>query len=111
MADFVKRVMDLVSRPGYEPTTPKKLARYLELDDESYREFRVAVKGLVREGRLAQAKDKTLGLPSNRGLVIGTFRRTAKGFGFVRPLKATDRSRDVYIPADATKDASTGDEV
>ena len=42
----------------------------------------------------------------------GTFRRAAGGFGFVRPegtQRAAGRDADVFIPADKTGDAATGD--
>jgi hypothetical protein len=43
-----------------------------------------------------------------KNLVTGTFRRTAKGFGFVRPEGASrgDKAGDIYIAAPATMDAS-----
>ncbi|MFM7108543.1 MAG: ribonuclease R [Planctomycetaceae bacterium] len=45
--------------------------------------------------------------------VIGTFRRTAGGYGFVRPLDAPacDRSHDVHVAAAASRDAASGDTV
>ena len=49
------------------------------------------------------------------GRVVGTFSRTAKGFGFVRLPKtaaAEDKElEDIYIPANYAGDASTGDTV
>ena len=50
---------------------------------------------------------------SQREVVRGTFRRTSAGYGFVRPAgsTATDRSEDVYIPVEATRDAADGDHV
>ncbi len=49
---------------------------------------------------------------SNR--VLGVFQRTQKGFGFVRLDRvegATEAAKDVYIPADRSADAATGDVV
>jgi ribonuclease R len=45
--------------------------------------------------------------------VLGTFRRMAAGYGFVRPLDAPagDRSADVHVAAAACLDAATGDTV
>ena len=39
------------------------------------------------------------------------FRRSAKGFGFVRPHTSTSKTDHIYIPVEATRDASSGDEV
>ena len=49
----------------------------------------------------------------SKNVVIGTFRRTSKGFGFVRPqgAKRGDRAGDVYIPASSTMDAADRDVV
>ena len=51
--------------------------------------------------------------------VLGTFQRTQKGFGFVRlrdelttgEKTEKDKKTDIYIPADRTGDAATGDVV
>ncbi|RLS31068.1 MAG: VacB/RNase II family 3'-5' exoribonuclease [Planctomycetota bacterium] len=49
---------------------------------------------------------------AGRGEVIGTFRRAAGGYGFVRPLSsAGDRSGDVHIAQAASLDAVNGDTV
>src|SRR6187399_2122752 len=49
----------------------------------------------------------------SKNVVIGTFRRTSRGFGFVRPkgAKRGDKSTDIYIAAGATMDASDRDVV
>jgi ribonuclease R len=47
-------------------------------------------------------------------LVTGIFRRAQAGFGFVRPAGSAagaDRRLDIFIPADRTLDASSGDTV
>ncbi len=48
-----------------------------------------------------------------KNVVTGTFRRTAAGFGFVRPqgAKRGDKTTDVYIPARSTMDAADRDVV
>src|SRR5947207_15209219 len=106
-------VRGLVARDDYQPITLKAMSRRFKGGPEDYADFRAAVKGLVRAGRLDMAKDKTLRKSSakEKGAILGTFRRTAKGFGFVRPAKAEGRANDIFIPADAGLDASTGDEV
>ena len=44
-------------------------------------------------------------------MIVGLFRRSAKGFGFVRPHTSTSKTDHIYIPVEATRDASSGDEV
>ncbi|HEX8203387.1 MAG TPA: ribonuclease R [Isosphaeraceae bacterium] len=111
MSDYEDRVLGLVSRPDYRPITLKAMSRRLKVDVERYAEFRAAVKGLVRAGTLDVAKDRTLAKAEVKGAILGTYRRTSKGFGFVRPVKSEGRSNDIFIPPDAGMDASSGDEV
>ena len=112
MAVFEDQVLGLVGRDDYKPLTLKGFARRLEVDPENYGALRSAVKRLVQEGRLELAKDKTLRKPSApKGTVLGTFKRNPKGFGFVRPVNATEKSDAIFIPENAGRDASSGDEV
>jgi ribonuclease R len=111
MAEFADKVLGLVSRADYKPMTLKAMSRHLKVETEDYPEFRSTVKRLVRDGKLDIAKDKTLTKASEKGAIVGTFRRSAKGFGFVRPYRSEGRTNDIFIPPDAGLDASTGDEV
>jgi ribonuclease R len=58
-------------------------------------------------------KDKTRAKPiGDSKHFTGTFRRAAGGFGFVRPdgtLRAEGRDADIFVPADRTGDAASGD--
>ena len=47
----------------------------------------------------------------SKNVIVGSFRRTSKGFGFVRPqgAKRGDKTGDIYIAAGATMDASDRD--
>jgi len=112
MSDYADKVLGLVGRPDYKAITLKAMSRRFEVGPEDYAEFRSAVKGLVKEGRLDLGKDKTLRLPAvQAGTITGVFRRSQKGFGFVRPHKSREKSDQIFIPANASKDASSGDEV
>jgi ribonuclease R len=111
MSQYEDKVMGLVARPDYRPLTLKAMSRRFKVGADDYAEFRSAVKGLVKAGRLDVGKDKTLRKASEKGAIVGTFRRTSKGFGFVRPAKSEGRANDIFIPPDAGLDASTGDEV
>jgi ribonuclease R len=111
MADFALTISNLVSQPDYRPITMKAMSRRLKVPPDDYAEFRGTVKRLIQEGKLWLAKDKTLRLPDRTGMKVGTFRRSAKGFGFVRLEPPRGKVDQVYIPANATSDASTGDQV
>ena len=113
MSPYDDKILGLVAREDYRPITLKAMSRRFAVGVEDYAEFRAAVKALVREGQIDQAKDRTLtkAAAGQKGLLVGTFRRASKGFGFVRPQKATGKDNDVYIPPDGGLDASTGDVV
>lgn len=111
MPDYADRVLKLVSEPEYKPITLKAMSRRFKVDPDDYAEFRGTIKRLVKEGKLDIVKDKTLRHPDRAGLVIGVFRRSSRGFGFVRPHSGGDRAEQVYVAPDAAGDASTGDEV
>ena len=103
MPDFEDKVMGAVSRPEYRPMTVKALSRALEIEAGDYPEFRKAARRLVKQGKLVVAKDKTIektteaARKKSSNAIIGTFRRTSKGFGFVRPMGATDRLDHIFI--------------
>jgi ribonuclease R len=112
------RVLGLVARPDYRPISVKAMHRRLELDLDEYAAFKRAVKALVHARKLHQGKDKKVAARSPDGAgkdeahaLVGTFRRSARGFGFVRLAKTASRQDDIYVPADAALDASTGDQV
>ena len=115
MDDLTRRVIDHVNGPEYKPATAKAIAKRLGVAADDYAEFKGVVKAILKSGGLALAKDKTLSRPepgAAKGTLVGTYKRSAKGFGFVKPSKGTgDRAEQIFIPPDAGRDASTGDEV
>lgn len=111
MSHFADKVLGLVNRADYRPITLKAMSRRLEVGADAYADFRATVKSLIKDGRLEIAKDKTLRKPGTDGAIIGLFRRSPKGFGFVRPHNSREKSDQIFIPANAGRDASSGDEV
>jgi ribonuclease R len=111
MAEFAERVLKLVAGPDYRPISAKAMARQFEVDPDDYPDFRAAIKELVRQNKLELARDKTLRKPDHSQAIVGLFRRSARGFGFVRPHTANARAEQIYIAPSAAGDASSGDEV
>lgn len=111
--EFESRILKLLKQPDYRPLTLKKLAAVFETNEQDYPTLRASVKSLVNEGKIELRADKTLALPgsSKLGTIVGTFKRTARGFGFVRPIQAVGREQDIFVSAQDSGDASTGDEV
>ncbi len=111
MDDYADRLLTLVLSPGYTPLKLKALARRLEIADEERPQLRAAVRDLVRAGKVDVGRDKTIRLPDRRGLIPGTFRRSSRGFGFVKPDEANAGRGSIFIPLKGARDAATGDRV
>ena len=113
MDDHASRVLALVAEPEYRGMTLKAMSRHFRIDEDDYAEFRALVKRMVKEGKLDLGKDQSLrkaGVASGQQ-IRGTFRRSSKGFGFVRPEKTTLKSDQIFIPVDGGRDATTAAEV
>jgi ribonuclease R len=117
-----RRLLELVSQPGYRPSKPRLLAKQLKLGDEGARDLKRAIKNLVKLGRLRYGANHLVAPPDSAPAsaagggyrVTGVFRRAEAGFGFVRPAGSApgaDRTHDIYIAAKDTLDAATGDTV
>ncbi len=113
MDDYTDRVLAMVEGSDYQPITLKAMARRFEVDDDAYPGFRTGVKRLIKQGKLDLGKDKAIRKAevTAGAMIPGTFRRSSKGFGFVRPAKSAAKADQIFIPIDAGRDASTGDEV
>ena len=111
------RVLALVASDDYQPLTPRAISRRLKLDPDELVSLKAAIKTLIKQGAVARNTNKTIeavkGPAHNREAttLVGTFKRNARGFGFVRPLKESGRHADIYIGPDDGLDASSGDEV
>ncbi len=136
-ADLASAILSHVSSPNYRPVKPRVIAKQLGLDSDQRDELKRTIKRLVKKGQLAYGsnhliapvqaaksatvKKATAGKPTaqkRRGDgqdLVGVFRRTGAGHGFVRPHGATrdasDRKTDIFISADRTMDAASGDTV
>ncbi len=114
--DLEQAVLSLVNQRGYQPLKPRRLAEALRLGDDQVKDVTKQIKKLVKRGKLAFGPEHLV-LPvsaARSDCVTGTFRRTAKGFGFVRPLPPVPawlQQQDVYVAARHAADASTGDTV
>ncbi len=111
MDDLADSVLRIVIEPGYKPMRVKEMARRLEIPSEGHAPFRALVRELVRGGRIELGRDKTLRPPDRKGLVIGVFRRAARGFGFVKPEPHHHARGSIFIPPPAARDAASGDTV
>ena len=108
---FQHRVLQHLNHHTYEPKALGPLAVELGFQDEM-QAFKDAVFALRDEGKLGLDEDGIVTLPHmpNRGELIGTFRGSAKGFGFVIPDTKT-ADGDVFIPEQYVNGALSGDTV
>ncbi|MEM7629039.1 MAG: VacB/RNase II family 3'-5' exoribonuclease [Planctomycetota bacterium] len=107
---YKDRLLKHLNHDDYEPKAIDALATELRVDD--FAEFADAVRDLAGEGLVLLDKGERVSLPhlDDQGELVGIFRGSAKGFGFVEPGSKT-LSGDVFIPPNATAGALSGDTV
>jgi ribonuclease R len=131
------RILQLVFGDSYRASKPKRIHKLLELPEDDYGLLRRTLKRMVQQGKLVYASNHLILRPdriqvdtsspakadkaaktdkvstSKAKVVLGTFRSTSRGFGFVR-LNEPDAEKvsdDIFIPANATLSAMDGDRV
>ena len=104
----------------------EKIKEYLESEDLSYKPYELfslvseddssqydafykALDTLEKSGDIVYTKKGKIMSVKFSGFIKGTFRASAKGFGFVTPQNMAAKERDVFIPRDNTLDAIEGD--
>jgi len=112
MTDWTSQILSILSERGYQPLKPKQLAKKLGVVENDYPQFRKTLKSLIQEGRIDLGKNNVLRAADQFGSLVGIYKRTNSGHGFVRP-SATEAApvADVFIREGKERDASSGDEV
>ncbi len=103
-----KEILTTIAKKDYQPAPLERLAELLGVRKNQLGEFRKAINQLHRDGRLLIGEDKAVRLPHKPGSIIGTYSSHNKGFGFVIPIEP-GQTEDLFIPAEASKGAVTGD--
>lgn len=112
MSEITDKILHFISKKSYTPLTPKALARKLELEQPAYREFKAALRKLVREGKAQLGKNDVIRPAESHPKVRGTYQRTGKGEGVVRvPGEEGTRPSEYQVPDHLAHDAAHGDEV
>jgi ribonuclease R len=107
---YTKRILDHLSNQQYHPVDAHELARQLRVEPDLADTFVSELGELLNDERIQVGNSDRIQLPPFPSEVEGTIRVTARGFGFV----ITDfpfREGDLFIPANATMNAITGDRV
>src|SRR4051812_19252718 len=112
MPDLAALILGAISKKSYKPMTAKALARKLGLDQNSSREFRTALRALIKEGKAQVGKNDTILAPPSLPRARGTFKRLKDGDGVVRvPTVEGLPPQEFYVPDHLAGDAASGDEV
>jgi len=93
-----------------DPPTVGQLSRRMQVPEEDQSRFKQSLDQLVSERRLQRSGDGRIRLPDMGNEVVGIFRQTRRGFGFVLPEQAC-REGDLHIAVHDTGGALTGDRV
>ena len=107
---YVDAILRYLKKNESAPRQPHQLARQMGVAEEDWGTFREAVKLLRDRGELVLGAKDALILPEIAARVVGTFRATPRGFGFVIP-DTPNAHGDLFVPPDATSGAMTGDRV
>lgn len=107
---FQRRLLSHIRHPSYTPGAVRELAEDLGIAEEDLEEFEQSLQALAASGQVVYGDLRVVTLPPMGHEVVGMFRRNQKGFGFVIPRLANLHG-DLFVPADATGGALTGDTV
>jgi ribonuclease R len=108
---YQRRVLDHVKHEDYTPRRVGDLASDLGVPTEDLEAFSLAVQELADEGLVEVMQGGAVALPSIASMgneVTGSFRRNARGFGFVQSAKAV-REGSFFVAAEDSMDALSGD--
>jgi ribonuclease R len=116
-----EKVLAHLASHHYHPMKLRRLARFFDVAEEDYAEFRALIKRMIADGDLAFGAQGRLRLhvaeekPSARRphTVTGRFSLSQRGFGFVEPGpgEVLTGGEDVFVPPEDTLGAVTNDTV
>jgi ribonuclease R len=108
---FHEPIINFLGNQNGEPVRVADLAERLNIPGEDRGEFERAVHELASSGRVVMGEggaNSLISLPAMGNRVIGVFRQTSRGFGFVIPDEPNAHG-DLFIPAGENLNAVTGD--
>jgi ribonuclease R len=105
---YTKRLLSHLAHPTYEPAVAHTLAADLGVPKEDIEAFFQAIKQLAANNQVVWGDDQVVRLPPMGKMLIGTFKRNPRGFGFIVPRDPVAHG-DLFVPAPDTLDAMSGD--
>ncbi|MEN6428887.1 MAG: ribonuclease R [Phycisphaerales bacterium] len=110
MREVIKsHILHLLQKDG----TPRKLVHLeqeLGVQGELKAAFREAIDSLCAQGRIIIGPGNVVRLPAESNEITGVFKANPRGYGFITPEQSHVEG-DLFIPANATGTAMTGDRV
>lgn len=101
-------IINALRRSETQSVHSSDLAEMLQVDPDDMPAYEATVDALARDGRIMINPGRMLALPAMGARVVGRFRQTSRGFGFVIPDEPNAHG-DLFIPAGENLDAVTGD--
>ena len=103
-------ILSALARKNYVPVKPKVLARQAGVPHSQYAEFRRVLRDLAKQGRITFGRNHSVHAAGRdaAAALVGVFRRTSSGRGYVMPLTG---GPEIAVSAVRAEDAATGDEV
>ena len=103
---YVSRILDHLAREHGRQADVHAIAIAMRARGDDKDVLRESIEALLEDGRIEQSGD-FLRLPSIGAEVVGIYRSTRRGFGFVTP-ETPVREGDVYIALGAAEGAISG---
>ncbi len=107
---LAERILSFIHARGYEPRRLQELGEAMGIGENEQGDFHDACKALMQSGRMVLGTRNTVTVADPPRRVAGTYRANPKGFGFLIP-DAPRIHGDLYVPANASMGAMTGDRV
>ncbi|MBN2063979.1 MAG: VacB/RNase II family 3'-5' exoribonuclease [Sedimentisphaerales bacterium] len=107
---FTDRIIRVVGRDDYRPSTARSLAKIIKVKDEDMDIFDQAIAILTESKAININEKKLIVPPAPAKRVIGRFETTRRDFGFIRPETRT-AAGDIFVPMSMALDAAHGDRV
>ncbi len=107
--DFMREeLLERMDSKDYQPFTDVELTGYFGYGGKDAGLFISLLDQMTEDGEIFLTKKGKYVLPKAQGLVVGTFSKHKKGFGFVIPRGETEQE-DLFIPPGAMGSAMNGD--
>ena len=108
--DLQQQIIDYLRSEDYRPQRIAELALAMGVGAGVQDDFHAVCKELMRAGRIVLGTGEAVTLPPPTGRIIGSYRGTTQGFGFVIPQTPNSHG-DLFVPPGKTGGAVTGDTV